>query len=536
MSTSTTETRADRPATDRPVVQMSGITIDFPGVRALDGVSLRLFPGEVHALMGENGAGKSTLIKALTGVYAIDAGQVLVDGGEVAFAGPSDAQRAGISTVYQEVNLCSNLSVAENVMLGHEVRRGPFVDWRATRRRAAEHLARLNLHLDPRSPLESHTIAVQQLVAIARAMVVDAKVLILDEPTSSLDRAEVAELFRVVRQLRDSGVAVLFVSHFMDQVYAISDRMTVLRNGRLVEERLTRDLPRRELISLMIGRSGEELAGVEETARAAIGLHDAGAQPLVSARGLGRQGSVEPFDLDVHRGEILGFAGLLGSGRTEAARLLCGADRPDSGQLDVDGAATRLATPLQALQRGIAYSTEDRKKEGIVGDLTVRENIALALQARRGAWRPVPARELDAVVDRYMVALNINPKNPNALIRNLSGGNQQKVLLARWLATDPRLLILDEPTRGIDVGAKAEIQRLVVELAQAGMAVLFISSEMDEVLRLSQRIVVMRDRVKVAELVNDETVTTDTVMATIAADPAADPAAPADEPRKGGAA
>ncbi|MGQ7294942.1 sugar ABC transporter ATP-binding protein [Quadrisphaera sp. KR29] len=509
---------------------MRGITIEFPGVRALDGVDLRLFPGEVHALMGENGAGKSTLIKALTGVYAVDAGQVLLDGQEVHLRDPGAAQAAGISTVYQEVNLCANLSVAENVMLGHEVRRGPFVDWRATRRAAREQLARLSLDLDPRSPLESHTIAVQQLVAIARAMVVDAKVLILDEPTSSLDRAEVAELFRVVRQLRDAGVAVLFVSHFMDQVYEISDRMTVLRNGRLVEERRTRDLPRRELISLMIGRSGDELAGVEETAKAAVPLHDDAARPLVSARGLGRAGSVQPYDLDLHAGEIVGLAGLLGSGRTEAARLLCGADRPDVGTLEVDGAPARLATPLAALQKGLAYSTEDRKKEGIVGDLTVRENIALALQARRGAWRPIPAKELDEVVERYTTALNINPKNPNALIKNLSGGNQQKVLLARWLATDPRLLILDEPTRGIDVGAKAEIQRLVVDLARGGMSVVFISSELEEVLRLSQRVVVMRDRVKVAEVVNDESVTTDTVLAAIAAETASTSvAAPAGE-------
>ncbi|TXR57975.1 sugar ABC transporter ATP-binding protein [Quadrisphaera setariae] len=513
-------------AATTPVVQMRGITIEFPGVRALDGVDLRLFPGEVHALMGENGAGKSTLIKALTGVYSIDAGQVLLDGEQVHLKDPGAAQAAGISTVYQEVNLCANLSVAENVMLGHEVRRGPFVDWRATRRAAREQLARLSLDVDPRSLLESHTIAVQQLVAIARAMVADAKVLILDEPTSSLDRAEVDELFRVVRQLRDSGVAVLFVSHFMDQVYAISDRMTVLRNGKLVEERLTRDLPRRDLISLMIGRSGDELAGVEETAKAAISLHEPGAQPLVSSSAVGRAGSVQPFDLDLYPGEIVGFAGLLGSGRTEAARLLCGADRPDTGRLEVDGAPARLATPLAALQRGLAYSTEDRKKEGIVGDLTVRENIALALQARRGAWRPIPAKELDDIVARYMTALNINPKNPNALIKNLSGGNQQKVLLARWLATDPRLLILDEPTRGIDVGAKAEIQKLVVELAQQGMSVVFISSELEEVLRLSQRVVVMRDRVKVAEVVNGDDVTTETVLATIAAEPTDGPAAP----------
>lgn len=499
-----------------PVVQMSGISIAFPGVKALDDVPFRLFPGEVHALMGENGAGKSTLIKALTGVYATDSGQIEVDGREQRFDGPDQAQAAGISTVYQEVNLCANLTVAENVMLGHEPRRGPFIDWRATRRTAAEYLRRLNLDIDPRSMLGSHTIAVQQLCAIARALVVDAKVLILDEPTSSLDNAEVAELFRVVRRLRDDGVAILFVSHFLDQVYELCDRVTVLRNGRFVGEHRIDELPRRDLVAAMIGKSRDALAGIEEKARSTITIHSEKETPFLSVVGLGKNGSVRPFDLDLYAGEILGVAGLLGSGRTELARLLSGADRPDTGEVRVQSTLTRLTSPLVALARGIAYSTEDRKKEGIVGDLTVRENIALAMQARRGAWRPVPRRQLDDVVDRYITALQISPPNPNALIRNLSGGNQQKVLLARWLATAPRLLILDEPTRGIDVGAKAEIQKLVTELAQDGMSVVFISSELDEVLRLSQRLVVMRDREKVDELVNADDVTTATILETIA--------------------
>ncbi|WP_129339677.1 sugar ABC transporter ATP-binding protein [Cellulomonas endophytica] len=501
---------------DDAVVRMTGITITFPGVKALDGVDLVLRPGEVHALMGENGAGKSTLIKALTGVYRVDSGGITVAGQELRFDDPSQAQAAGISTVYQEVNLCANLTVAENVMLGHEVRRGPFVDWRATRREARRFLDRLNLAIDPRSQLSSHSIAVQQLCAIARALVVDAKVLILDEPTSSLDKAEVAELFRVIRTLRDEGVAILFVSHFLEQVYALSDRMTVLRNGRFVGEFRTDELPRRELIAHMIGRSGEALAGIEEQARTAVTVHSPRETPLLTGVGLGKDGSVEPFDLDLYPGEIVGFAGLLGSGRTEAARLLTGADRPDHGTVSWQGRPTRLSTPLAALRRGIALSTEDRKKEGIIGDLTVRENIALALQASRGAWRRIPKRELDEIVQKYMVALNINPPNPNALIRNLSGGNQQKVLLARWLATSPRLLVLDEPTRGIDIGAKTEIQRLVTELAADGMSVVFISSELEEVLRISQRVVVMRDRQKIAEITNDETVTSETVLETIA--------------------
>ncbi|OCI33011.1 sugar ABC transporter ATP-binding protein [Oerskovia enterophila] len=501
-------------ATAAPVVEMTGITIEFPGVKALDGVDLTLRPGEVHALMGENGAGKSTLIKALTGVYQIDAGRIVVSGAEHRFTRTRDSQDAGISTVYQEVNLCSNLSVAENIMLGHEIRFGPFINWPATRRKAREYLALLNLDIDPSSALSSHSIAVQQLCAIARAMVVDAKVLILDEPTSSLDKAEVAELFDVIRSLRDKGVAILFVSHFLDQIYEITDRLTILRNGRLISEHLTKELPRMELISAMIGRSSEALADVEARAHRVVSEHDEA--PLLQAVALGRDGSVEPFDLDVYAGEIVGVAGLLGSGRTEVARLLYGADKGGSGKLTFDG-TTRGAAPLTSIKRGVAFSSEDRKKEGIIGDLTVRENIALAMQASRGPWRPIPAKELDAVVDRYMKALNVYPANPNMLIKNLSGGNQQKVLLARWLATAPRLIILDEPTRGIDVGAKAEIQRLVAELAADGMGVVFISSELDEVLRLSQRVVVMRDRQKIGEITNGPDVTSTTILETIAA-------------------
>ncbi|MEW1960506.1 sugar ABC transporter ATP-binding protein [Kineococcus sp. NPDC059986] len=518
MSETTNTRRSGDPAAAPPdaVVRMTGITITFPGVKALDGVDLVLRRGEVHALMGENGAGKSTLIKALTGVHRIDHGGIAVEGREVRFSGPSQAQAAGISTVYQEVNLCANLTVAENVMLGHEVRRGPFIDWPATRRAARGFLQRLNLDVDVRSQLSSHSIAVQQLCAIARALVVDAKVLVLDEPTSSLDRAEVAELFRVVRRLRDEGVAVLFVSHFLEQVYDLSDRMTVLRNGRFVGEFVTADLPRRELVAHMIGRSGAALAGIEEQAKRAITPHSSRETPLMTAVGLGRGGAVEPFDLSLYPGEIVGLAGLLGSGRSELARLLVGADRPDRGELSLDERPVKLPTPLAALRRHLALSSEDRKKEGIIGDLTVRENIALALQAGRGPWRRIPRRELDEIVQKYIVVLNINPPNPNALIRNLSGGNQQKVLLARWLATAPRLLVLDEPTRGIDIGAKTEIQRLVADLAADGMSIVFISSELEEVLRLSQRIVVMRDRHKVAEITNDASVTTDTVLEAIA--------------------
>jgi len=497
------------------VVEMRGITVEFPGVRALDGVDLTLHRGEVHALMGENGAGKSTLIKTLTGVYQPTAGSVAFDGRPVAFAGPGDAQAAGVSTVYQEVNLCENLTVAENVMLGHEPRRGGSIGWRATRRRAAELLERLEVRIDPASSLGAHSLAVQQLVAICRSLVVEPRVLVLDEPTSSLDADEVERLFRVVRRLRDDGVAILFVSHFLEQVYAISDRMTVLRNGRLVGEFRTAELPRRELVHHMIGGSLEVLERLEEAPKRSL-APDAAAQPLVSAVGITRKGSIEPFDLDVHQGEVVGLAGLLGSGRTELARLLTGVDKPDAGQLRLDGRPVRFGSPRAALRRKVAYSSENRKAEGVVGDLTVRENIVLALQADRGWARRLPGRTVDEIVARYIAALGIRPANPDALVRNLSGGNQQKVLLARWRATAPRVLVLDEPTRGIDVGAKAEIQRLVADLAADGMAVVFVSAELEEVLRLSHRVAVLRDRAKVGELVNSEDVGTDDVVDLIA--------------------
>ena len=482
---------------DTPAVAMRGITISFPGVLALDHVDFTLRRGEVHSLMGENGAGKSTLIKALTGVYQIDSGTIAVDGEERVFSATADAQAAGISTVYQEVNLCANLSVGENVMLGHEPRGRAGIDWKAVHRLAAEHLAGLGLTIDTRSILSSHSIAIQQLVAISRAMVLDAKVLILDEPTSSLDRGEVERLFTVIRELRDHGVAILFVSHFLEQVYEISDRITVLRNGRLVGENLAADLPRDILVSQMIGRELDELAAISRTADRAI---DRTAAPVLRATGLGRRGMLEPADLDIYEGEVVGLAGLLGSGRTELVRLLYGADKADSGTVVIGGRPARLTSPRHAIDHRIAFSSEDRRAEGIIADLTVGENIVLGIQAKRGWMRPVRRAERDQVVSEYISALGVRPADPDMLVRNLSGGNQQKVLLARWLATAPQLIILDEPTRGIDVGAKADIQRKVAELSAQGLSVIFISSELEEVLRLAQRVVVMRDRRRIGEL------------------------------------
>lgn len=496
------------------VVEMRGIHVGFPGVKALDGVDLVLRAGEVHALMGENGAGKSTMIKALTGVYTIDAGQIIIGGTERRLLGTADAQAAGIAVVYQEVNLVTNLTIGENVMLGNETRGKFGINWRETHKRATQELAKMGLEdLDTRRPLSTLSIAVQQLVAISRAMVTESRVLILDEPTSSLDAAEVETLFGVVRKLRDEGVAILFVSHFLDQVFQISDRMTVLRNGQYVGEYATKDLDRSDLISKMIGKELGALGSIDKARQAAT---NADAEEFVEAVQFGKKGSVAPTDLTIRKGEVIGFAGLLGSGRTELARLFYGADKADSGKLTLRGKHVTLKSPAAALANGIAFSSENRRDEGIVGDLTVRENMVLAVQARRGWARPLSRKEQDEIVNKYMVELDVRPADPERAIKNLSGGNQQKVLLGRWLATNPELLILDEPTRGIDVGAKSEIEAAVVKLASEGVSVVFISSEIEEVARVSDRIVVMRDRHKISEIVNDELVSAATVIAVIA--------------------
>ncbi|MFJ8537773.1 sugar ABC transporter ATP-binding protein [Streptomyces sp. NPDC093591] len=506
-------------AEPRPVLEMTGIVKEFPGVRALSGVDFRLFPGEIHALMGENGAGKSTLIKVLTGVHSLDGGTVTLDGKTVHIGSPLQAQHAGISTVYQEVNLCPNLSVAENIFIGREPTRAGRIQWKRMRKEAAEMVDRLGLDIDVTAPLSSYPLAVQQLVAIVRSVGhgdsdgegSGTKVLVLDEPTSSLDRDEVLELFRLMRRLRDEGVAILFVSHFLDQIYEICDRMTVLRNGTLVGEHMVRDLDQVALIELMIGKALDQLEELHEhQLRSDVG------ETLVEAEGLGRTGGIAPFDLEIKKGEVIGLAGLLGSGRTELARLLFGADQPDSGKVTIGGKRVSMSAPNDAIGAGVAFCSENRKTEGLVPDLTVRENIILALQAARGWARPIPVAQRDELVAKYIKALDIRPANPEARVGQLSGGNQQKVLLARWLITQPQLLILDEPTRGIDVGAKAEIQKLVVSLSEDGMAVLYIAAELEEVLRLSHTIGVLRDRKLVARLTNGPEITTSKILETIA--------------------
>ncbi len=478
------------------VLQASGLRKRFGATVALDGAGLSLRAGEIHALMGQNGAGKSTLIKLVTGVETPDAGSIVLDGAPVAPATPLEAQALGISTVYQEVNLCPNLTVAENLFAGRYPRRRwtGLIDWNQVRSGARALLAELQLDIDVDRSLGSYPVAVQQMVAIARALGVSAKVLVLDEPTSSLDEDEVQGLFEVMRRLRDRGMAILFVTHFLDQVYAVSDRITVLRNGTLVGEYAAAELPQGALGSAMVGRE-VALAGGREPGEAA----QAG-EPVVQARGLARRGALQPVDLEVRAGEVLGLGGLLGSGRTELARLLFGLDRADAGELRIGGQPVQLKHPAEAVSRGLALCPEERKTEGIVAGLSVRENIVLALQARRGWWRALPLATQERMARDFVQLLGIKTADIETPVGTLSGGNQQKVVLARWLATRPSLLILDEPTRGIDIAAKQEIMAEVVKLARQGMAVLFISAEIEELTRLGDRIAVMRERHKAGEL------------------------------------
>jgi galactofuranose transport system ATP-binding protein len=497
-----------------PILEMKGISIEFPGVKALSNVDFRLFPGEVHALMGQNGAGKSTLIKALTGVYKLGAGAIELSGKAIAPGSPLDAQRMGISTVYQEVNLCPNLTVAENIYIGRQPMRFGRIHWKKLNEDAQAALAKLNIHIDVTQPLAVYSVAVQQMVAIARALDISAKILILDEPTSSLDESEVELLFQVIRRLRGEGLAVLFVTHFLDQTYQLSDRITVLRNGELVGEFMAAELPKLKLIEKMVGKE-VDLSAVGKTAAEAESASDEDAPAFIEATNLAKKGSMSPFDLKIRKGEILGLAGLLGSGRTETARLLFGADRADHGSLRIENQRISPGVPRQAIRHGIGFCPEDRKTDGIIGELTLRENIVLALQAKRGIFRYLSRKKQEEIADRYISMLGIKASSTEQAAGKLSGGNQQKAILARWLATDPRFLILDEPTRGIDVGAKAEIMDLVLSLCREGMAILFISSELEEVVRCCHRVAVLRDRAKIAEL-NGEGVDEQAILQVIA--------------------
>lgn len=492
------------------MLELTDGTVHFGADAALDGVDFRLFPGEVHSLMGENGAGKSTLIKAISGVLHLSAGELRLDGAVVRLRSPHHAQGLGIRAVHQEIDLLPNISVAENIALGSEPRRFGTIDWATMRKRAHDVLADLGLDIDPASILGRHSLAVQQLVAIARAISTDVRVLVLDEPTSSLDLDECTELFRVIRDLKRRGVAVLFVSHFLDQVYEVCDRVTVLRDGKLVGEYLTKEFLRIDLVHAMLGRSADSLR-----ARSRLHVADDRKQPYLSARSVSVGSGISGADVDLMEGEVLGVAGLLGSGRTELARALTGIDRLDAGIIRIQGSDESMAGPRSAISLGIVYSSEDRRAEGIISELSVLENITLALQAERGFLRRIrPSRQRELALS-WVDALDIRPPDLDRPAGSLSGGNQQKVLLARLLALSPRALVLDEPTRGIDVGAKVEVQNLIGELADNGLSVMFISAELEEVLRVGNRVAIVQDG-RIVDTVPSEDLTVDSLTAMVA--------------------
>lgn len=498
---------------EKLVLSMKNISKSFPGVKALQNVEFKLNKGEIHALMGENGAGKSTLIKVLTGVYTKDSGEIKIEGKTVSIKSPQDAQKVGISTVYQEITLCPNLSVAENMFIGRDAGKG--VNWKDMNKKADKILKSLDIPAKATAQLSSCSIAVQQMVAIARAVDMDCKVLILDEPTSSLDEQEVEKLFKLMRDLKSKGVGIIFVTHFLEQVYEVCDKITVLRDGKFVGEYEIENLPRVELVSKMLGKKFDDMSDIKNDS--VVYKEKDKDKKVYEAVGLYSNSGIKPFNFNIKKGEVNGFTGLLGSGRSECVRAIFGADKVMAGKVKVDGKAVRINKPLDAMKAGIAYLPEDRKNDGIIGDLSVKDNIILASQVLKGFTKPYSKAEAEKIAQEYIKLLSIKTASSETPIKSLSGGNQQKVILARWLLTKPKYLILDEPTRGIDVGTKVDIQKLVLKLASEGMSITFISSETDEMLRTCSRLVVMRDGKVVGELVGDQLNGQD-VMKTIAGD------------------
>ena len=496
---------------DNVILTMRGISKEFPGVKALSNVDFTLCKGEIHALMGENGAGKSTLVKVLTGVHIKDSGEIRIEGHDepVSIRSPQDAQNLGISTVYQEITLCPNLTVAENMFIGRGNYR--FINWRAQEKRADEILTKLNIPAKASQQLGTCSLAVQQMVAIARAVDMECKVLILDEPTSSLDEREVALLFKLMRDLKSRGVGIIFITHFLDQVYEVCDKITVLRNGELVGEYEIKDMPEVELISAMLGKDLEDISKLKDEKK----VYEGKEEVVYEAHNLSSTEGVKPFDFKIKKGEVNGFTGLLGSGRSESVRAIFAADRVTSGSVKMNDKEVKIQKPKDAMKNGIGYLPEDRKGDGIIQDLSVRENIILALQVLNGFFKPFSRAESEKFADEFIELLNIKTASKETPIKSLSGGNQQKVILARWLLTNPQYLILDEPTRGIDVGTKVEIQKQVLKLAEKGVSVTFISSEIQEMLNVCSRLIVMRDRRIVGEL-KDEELSQDNIMSTIA--------------------
>lgn len=491
------------------ILSLEHISKEFPGVKALDDVKLKLRKGEVHALMGENGAGKSTMIKVMTGVYPKTSGTIVLNNQEIEPQTPQEAQETGISTVYQEINLCPNLTVAENIYIGRQPKKLGKIDWKKMNEDAKKLLETLKIDVDVTQTLDSYSVSVQQMIAIARAVDMSAGVLILDEPTSSLDGNEVEQLFEIIRELKNNGMAILFVTHFLDQVYAISDRITVLRNGRWIGEYPANELSQIDLVTKMIGQEFKD-----EDSRAFRKTTDYPQTSFIQMRNVTKKGVINDFSMKIREGEVLGLAGLLGSGRSEVAELLFGAQEFDEGVLYIDNDHIKKMFPQKAIKENIGFCSEDRKVSGILADLSIRENIIVSLQAKRG-WKRIGYKEQQEIAERYIKLLNIKTPDADKKVGELSGGNQQKVLLARWLVTDPKLLILDEPTRGIDIGSKREIESLILSLSRKGMSILFISSEYEEMVRCCDRIIVLRDRLSVAELVEDQ-ISENNIMSAIA--------------------
>jgi len=481
-----------------PLLTMQGISKAFPGVVALSDASLTVGRGEVHALVGQNGAGKSTLMKILSGAYRRDRGEIVFDGQPIDFRSPQQAQAGGVNTIYQEINLVPYRSVAENIFMGREPRRFGFIDWRTMNRESAQILERMGIDVAVTQPLMNLNVATQQMVAIARAVSFESRLVVMDEPTSSLDDREVATLFDVIRRLKGDGVSVIFITHRLDELYEVCDRVTIMRDGMTVDERAMHAISKLDLVASMLGK---ELGDVRRGGQTAFTeSKDPSDHVLLEADGLKRGRVLRGASISVRAGEIVGLAGLLGSGRTEVARAIFAADKVEEGEIRFEGERADFGSPAGAIAAGIGFCSEDRKREGIIPYLSVRENLTLAalpLLSRHGVVSTEKQREL---VDRYIAQLGIRTSGPEQQIRELSGGNQQKVLLARWLCLNPKLLILDEPTRGIDVGAKAEIQALIDELADDGLGVLMISSEIEELTEGSDRVVVLRDGRTVAEL------------------------------------
>ncbi len=500
---------------EKYLIEMRDIVKTFPGVIALNHAQLTLRKGEIHALMGENGAGKSTIIKCLTGVYERDSGEVHMEGvsGDIHCHSTMDAQNLGIATVYQEVNLCPNLSVAENLFIGREPRnRLGMIDWKTMNKKAKALMDSLQIELDVTRTLENYSIAIQQMIAIARAVDMDCRVLILDEPTSSLDDSEVEKLFAMMRSLRDKGVGIIFVTHFLEQVYAVCDRITVMRNGSFVGDYAIADLPRVKLVAAMLGKDFDDLASIKKEHGGEVS-----SELMYEAKGLSHRGTIKPFDFEIHKGEVVGLAGLLGSGRSELVRCIYGVDNAQTGESRMKGQSLRVKAPIDSIKAGMGYLPDDRKVDGCIGGLSIRENIVIALQARNGMFRKIPVSKQNEIADKFIRMLSIKTASRETLLSQLSGGNQQKVILARWLATDPDFLILDEPTRGIDIGTKTEIQKLVLQFAGQGMSVIFISSEIEEMLRTCSRMIIMRDGEKVGELDSAEVeLTQENIMNAIA--------------------